>query len=118
MPGPVAYRETLSVQLEAAVCGYLMEAQLAQQDVQPPFSGDPRRPGLGRAQLVTLAVDTVFECKCLAGPRCGDAVVALARAHERRQPGGTDRSQRVVRAKTLGDALECHPHRGCYTPTP
>ena len=37
--------------------GDLVEAQLAQQDAQPPFPGDPRRSGLGRIGLVTGVVD-------------------------------------------------------------
>ena len=47
VPGPVADREALALQLEAAP-GHLVEAELAQQDAQPPFPGDPRRCGLGR----------------------------------------------------------------------
>ena len=44
MAGLVADREALALDLESA-CGHVVEAELAQQDAQPPLTGDPDRGG-------------------------------------------------------------------------
>ena len=58
VPGPVADREALALQLEAAP-GHLVEAELAQEDAQPPFPGDPRRHGLGRTGAFDPALEVL-----------------------------------------------------------
>ena len=59
VPGPVADREASAVQFDATVGGELVESEHAQRDAQPPFPGDPRRPGLGR--IWTVAADAALE---------------------------------------------------------
>ena len=39
--------------------GHLVEAELAQEDAQPPFPGDPRRYGLGRTGAFDPALEVL-----------------------------------------------------------
>ena len=84
VPEAVADREALAVQLDATVGDELVEAQLAQQDVQPPFPGDPGRPRIGCALLVAGIVDAALELlpdlqQVQPGPGClpADRLAAL-----------------------------------------
>ena len=61
VPGPVADREALAVQLDAALGDDLVEAQLAQEDVQPPFPGDPRGAGTSAGLVRFVAADAPLE---------------------------------------------------------
>ena len=129
MPGPVADREALAVELDAAVGGDLAEAQLAQQDVQPALAGDraerapvPGWPGSSLSMRRWKSCQTSTQVEPGPDGLPPDRLAALQAVGLRRRsraPG----SRRRIPAEQVGgqqaaDDLHGAEARSCGAPCP